>query len=205
MKLQNLKAAVGAFALLAGLMTSTSASAGLLLGTATLAAENDLTVVKTDQATYEFLDLNFTLGWSQAEALAEYGSKGFAVATDIEMRELFGSFGIDYLSRKNGSAALKVSRDQAISFSDHLYLGNGMALGSFIDTDFGQSWSCISFNSCNPTSFVSNGDFSSGFPLAGVYMVRQLTEDLSEVPEPGSFALIGLGVAGLLVTRRRQK
>lgn len=202
MKFRIPSAVVASLVFSAGLLASTNASAGVLLGTGKLDTENDLTLVKAGAETYSFLDLNLTMGWSQAKALARYGAQGFVVATDLHLRELFGSFGIEYGNQKDGAVALDASRDQVLAFASHLHIpGSSFAMGSFIDTSHGQSWSCISVNACNPGSFVSNTDRSGGFPLAGVYLVRQS----GDVPEPASFALIGLGVAGLLALRRRQR
>lgn len=204
MTFRNLKAVVGSFALFAGLMSSTAANAGLLVGSATLNRADDLTVIKEGNDTYEFLDLQATMGRSHAEVLSRFGPVGFKVATSRELQWLFESFGFSYANKLRSHVALDVTDAQARQFTSYLYNG-AMALGSFQDLDFGMSWSCVSMNSCNPTSFVANDDYSRGHPIVGVYLVREIAGPKAEVPEPGSFALIGLGVAGMMATRRRKK
>lgn len=191
---------VASLLLSAGLLASANASAGVLLGNGKLDYENDLTLVQAGAKTYAFLDLDFTMMLSHANALAKYGKRGFSVATDVHLRELFGAFGFEYGIQKDGAFALNVSDDNILAFSSHLQKRNFL-MGSFNDTNYGQSWSCISI-SCGPGSFVSNETAEwNGHPLVGVYLVRQT----GDVPEPGSFALIGLGVAGLAAARRRRK
>lgn len=191
---------VASLVLSAGLLASASASAGVLLGTGKLNTQNDLTLVQAGAKTYAFLDLSFTKGWSQARAIATYGVHGFAIATDVHLRELFSSFGFGYGNQKGGSFTLDVSDEQVRAFNSYLN-GSTAAMGSFLDTSYGQSWSCISITNqgCNPGSFVENKDYSIGI-FSSVYLVRQT----GDVPEPGSFALIGLGVAGLVAARRRR-
>lgn len=159
----------------------------------------DLTLVQAGAKTYAFLDLSFKKGQSQTTAIATYGAQGFAVATDVHLRELFSSFGFKYGNQKGGSFTLDISDQQVRAFNNHLS-GSTAAMGSFIDTSYGQSWSCISIHACNPGGFVENIDYSIGI-FSSVYLVRET----GDVPEPGSFALIGLGVAGLVAARRRAK
>ena len=78
----------------------------------------------------------------------------------------------------------------------------GGSLGSYIDTTRGNSYFCISTTACSPRDFTNNVDYSGGNGIIGVTLVRIAGND---VPEPGSFALVGLaGFAAFMTTRRRK-
>lgn len=194
-------AAVIAFAFAS--LTAPSAQASVLVGAATLNTSGDLTVVADGQNAYQFLDLSVTRGMSQASALSLYGASGFALASSNDLTRLFGAFGFSYFS--NGALSpLTVTADQANSFIS--YLGttfSNESLGSYYDVSHGQSYTCISVSKCLYGSFVYTRNLSSGNSSVGVYLVRAGAP--TNVPEPGSIALLGLGLAGFAVARRAKK
>jgi hypothetical protein len=173
----------------------------ILIGSSTLATSNDLTVVQDVTSTYQFLDLSSTIGWSQAEALAKYGSQGFSLGTSADAARLFSSFGFSFAD-SSSYVKLNVSASQATSFTRYLGTTYGdAAIASFSDTTYGQSYFCISSGSCSPTNFFNQSDLSEGDSEVGVFLVRTS----KNVPEPGSVALLSLGLIGVAMARRAKK
>lgn len=189
-------------------------AAPTLVGTSTLETQEDLTLIKDGATTYEFLDFTSTVGMSQKSALALYGPKGFTLGTDEDVSRLFDSFGFSYSTNFQasgypywGTAPLNVSIDTARYFDSYLGItesvGDG-SLASFRDRKFGQSYFCVAAFECQPNSFVSNSDFSSGAEALGVVLVRAATVTLVPEPSQSALTLIGLLGIGAAVARRKE-
>ena len=155
----------------------------------------------------EWLDLSLTRGMSVTDALAAYSGAGYYYADDALVSGLLASFGITYNFSVGTLVALTPTLEASTSFLALLGLtindGGGATLGSFALAGLGRSgYLCISNGRCGPASFVNDFDLSSrsGDFRVGIFLVRAA----SSVPEPGTLALLGLGLAGLGFARRRK-
>ena len=192
-------------AVLSAAALTTPASATLLLiGSASLNLANDLTVIQDGNQVLQFLDLTSTQGMSVATAVGTFGGDGFHWATGNEVAQLYAAFGFSYESAAARITPLVVSPDGVANFTSYLGVTSDDAAAGWIDdhTDATfHTFSCISVSACRFGSFVNNIAF--GWPSEqrlGVYLVRSAA---NPAPEPGTAALIGIGLAGIFALRRR--
>ena len=194
------------------------APAATLIGNGTFNFYHDLTRIEDNGTVLEFLDLRFTTGLTEAQALATYGSGGglnggFTVATAAQVASLFDAFGIVYSFDPNGGAALNPSASAITSFTTYLSItaDGSSSLGDFDTSGSGgldHSYFCIGVD-CN--FFGVTGGFVSNFSglgapdlLIGITLVRTGS---AATPLPGALPLFasGLGALGLLGWRRKRK
>ncbi len=193
--------------LAAAILAGPPAHAGLLLGTAGLEKDADLTRVATATRTLELLDLTTTQGWSVEAALFGFGPQGFRLASGDDMRELMSAFGIVYVVTGDYLAELPSTEKFSAAFVD--YLG-----ATWSDAAFGISYeaardmliySCISTASCGePPNYVAMEDLNFGDERMGVYLVREAP---LPVAAPASLPLAGIGMlamAGALARLRKR-
>lgn len=187
----------------ASLATPASATP-LLIGSATLNLANDLTVIQDGNQVLQFLDLTSTQGMTIANAVSAFSGDGFHWASGAEVAQLYGAFGITYQSVVKDVIFLSVPSGQAAAYTSYLGTTFGNASIGWVDDNTDGSfhtYSCISIDTCRSGAFVANNDLLRAAERnLGVFLVRSTA---NPVPEPGTTALIGIGLAGILALRRR--
>ena len=188
----------------ASALTTPASATPLLIGSATLNLANDLTLIQDGSHVLQFLDLTSTQGMTVANALGAFGGDGFHWATGAEVAQLYGAFGIAYQSVVADVHFLTVPAAQATAYTSYLGITGADAAIGWIDDNTDASfhtYSCISVLTCGFGAFIANNTFNwPSEPRVGVFLVRSAA---NPSPEPGTAALIGIGLAGILALRRR--
>ncbi len=100
------------------------------------------------------------------------------------------------VSRSNGSSSGQTLTVQV--FDGSTLLGSDLVTLGSINT-----WSTVSFNFGNITDIELYGSNNSDFSPYGIDNL-QFSSTLAPVPEPGTIALLGLGMAGLAIYGKRR-
>lgn len=142
-----------------------------------------------DAPTLSFSDNN---GTAHASAYTNFG----AVTISLSFDALNGAFGFESWDAASGEGTqLDIFSGGSLLDSHALGGGNGAFLGYVLTG--GSTATSVSFAS--RTNLFSGGE---GFGLDNLVGVNAAT---SEVPEPGSLALLGLGLVGLAASRKRKQ
>lgn len=158
-------------AVLLGALLSPPASAGVLVGTGTYLATDDLTRIQVGSNVLEFLSLTTTEGVSVADALTAHGGAGFRWATGSEVNELFDAFGFAYAVTvgpgPNNTTILGATPVQAslfVSYLGNTYAGVGTASVGWIDdpnaTSTHHVYACIG-DTCSPDQANPSTSFTN--------------------------------------------
>ena len=188
----------------AAALTTPASATPLLIGSASLNLANDLTVIQDGNQVLQFLDLTSTQGMTIANAVSTFSGDGFHWASGAEVAQLYGAFGITYQSVVKDAIFLSVPSVQAAAYTSYLGTTFGNASIGWVDDNTDGSfhtYSCISIDTCRSGAFVANNDLLRAAERnLGVFLVRSTA---IPVAEPGTTALIGIGLAGILALRRR--
>jgi len=198
------KSIITAAALVAGyLLTSPASAATAFVGTATLTAANDLTVVSDGTNTLQFLDLTATYGLTVEASVSAYSAQGFRLASGGEVSTLFAAFNIVYGFKTNGLYVLGANPTDTASLADLLGRDSvsGAAIGWLDDhtTSFRTTYACLS--GCSNDSFINHASIKVAHPQIATFLVRDVA---TAVPEPSTLVLFGAALAGLVVVRKRR-
>jgi len=169
---------------------------------------SDATVTCDDLSALEWLDLTETLGLSGADFLADIGgwvSAGWTFAATGRVDQLFLNGDADNIE---GVGTIG-NRTPAEQFGQlfGITIGSGCSQGF---SDAGSGLGNLPGFCALPNTALGifwGGDTNGTIPLeegisqAGVWAYR----DSAAVPEPGTLALFGLGLAGMGLARRRKK
>ena len=161
-------------------------------------------LIQDGSQTLQFLDLTSTQGMTIANAVSTFSGDGFHWASGAEVAQLYGAFGITYQSVVKDVIFLSVPSVQAAAYTSYLGTTFGNASIGWVDDNTDGSfhtYSCISIDTCRSGAFVANNDLLRAAERnLGVFLVRSTA---IPVAEPGTTALIGIGLAGILALRRR--
>ena len=193
------------------LLSPMAANADLIEGNCDLTS--DTTVTCDESSRLEWLDLTETLGLSGADFLADVGgwlSAGWMFATTGMVDQLFVNGGADNLLGVPGTPGNRRPAEQFGRLFG-ITIGSGCSQGfSDAGSGMGNLPGFCAFPGNGPgTAFGifwggdTNGTIplEEGFPQGGVWAYR----DSAIVPEPGTLALFGLGLAAMGLSRRRKK
>jgi hypothetical protein len=218
--MQNIKSiTAGLFLAIVAMGTTTGPARAVLI-------DNGTTTIDT-VADLEWLDLTETIGKSYNDLVVDgfggFIADGYHVATTSEVCSLFTSLG-DSLPNCLSTGTANVS-DPLVSANATLFvnlLGNTFASVSasntcgFMDGGEVTSSSSVGFSSvqidggCNTgagfaaTTVGSNNTLDDTFSLGGVFLARDATPLLTTIPEPGTLAILSLGLMGLGFARGKK-
>lgn len=195
---------------LAAATLSANASASLLIGAATLATNDDLTVVeRTGGAQLQFLDLTTTYKMSINQAVAAYGAQGFRVANNLEMEDLYGAFHMTYAGVTMSSPEDPVDIQGFIDYLGDIFFGPYKFHGnSGLFMDGTVNLSCV--NGCTgpntlhvmtATGWTMDQQLGDG----SVFLVRDTPVVAAALPEPTSAALAGIALLGCAGAWQRRR
>jgi hypothetical protein len=152
---------------------------------------------------------NVKVGWHQNDSdffLLAYTGAG---APDLSTRSYanLGASGWTLVGNYSGMGSTNYAVSTSIYSSFWLIGAGGFASGAGVTNDTTKTTSCVSWDwwgKCTKwsTSTVASFDY---IKIASVSGVVQTSTPPAAVPEPGSLVLAGLGLLGLVATRRRWK
>jgi hypothetical protein len=148
--------------------------------------------------------------------------KATSASTCNRFGDIFDFSGIDYASIDHFTVTLTFAgaRDQVAGFerwnvrASYNYVQSGINFGSQLNASGTQTFdfpsSMSNFSNILGTenfmmAFATNSGSSSTFNLASAKLELFGTAAVAAVPEPGSIALLGLGLAALAVSRKRKQ
>lgn len=143
------------------------------------------------------------------------GSFDLYIDRNTDTTGTFGATGAISVTRNNFADDTKIASSSNITFAEGTGVGTSASAFKFLFDDFTLTADGAQyFTAPNPFYMIVNvnGDFDDGLNATapGTYgsNADPVLGDVSanfEVPEPGSIALLGLGLAGLGLTQRRRK
>lgn len=100
-------------------------------------------------------------------------------------------------------AELYVDGNKLVDRTDDIYWGHGDVFSQSIALDYGSHEIVLVWaeRCCNGNNFINLTDMSNGLTEAAT--IDSISA--AAVPEPATFALLGLGFAGMMFSRRRAK
>lgn len=158
----------------------------------------------------EWLDVTLTQGVSYNDIIGGFGgyvADGYRYATESELCELFRAFGDEFpcavyttfteIPLATGNSLIALLGDTGFPGTSGFF-DNGR-IEDFFQVG-GALISCTD-SGCKLNWSAERGSLSTSFGTTGSYLVRSQPASVSE---PGTLALLGLGLAGIGMARRRK-